>query len=106
MWPFVQGTIDAAAFKAIVSDAYAVPAVFADEAVTPLVPLGAGSYLLELFHGPTLAFKDVALQLVGRLFDHELKARAISASRSSARHRATPGPRRSKPAATARRSTS
>ena len=75
MWPFVQGTIDAAAFRAIVADAYAVPAVFADEAVTPLVPLGAGSYLLELFHGPTLAFKDVALQLVGRLFDHELKAR-------------------------------
>ena len=75
MWPFVQGTIDAAAFEAIVADAYAVPAVFADEAVTPLVALGPGSYLLELFHGPTLAFKDVALQLVGRLFDHELHAR-------------------------------
>ena len=37
--------------------------------------MGDGSYLLELFHGPTLAFKDVALQLVGRLFDHELHAR-------------------------------
>jgi threonine synthase len=75
MWPFVQGSIDADAFKAIVADAYAVPQVFADEAVTPLVPMGDGSYLLELFHGPTLAFKDVALQLVGRLFDHELHAR-------------------------------
>ena len=75
MWPFVQGSIDAATFATIVADAYAVPEVFADEAVTPLVPMGGDSYLLELFHGPTLAFKDVALQLVGRLFDHELRAR-------------------------------
>jgi threonine synthase len=75
MWPFVQGSIDAADFAAIVADAYAVPAVFAADSVTPLTPLGPTSYLLELFHGPTLAFKDVALQLVGRLFDHELRAR-------------------------------
>ena len=57
-------------------------------------------FLLELFHGPTLAFKDYALQLVGRLFDHVL-ARAASASRSSAPPRATPARRRSRPAATA-----
>src|SRR5690606_27745412 len=46
--------------------------------VVPLVPLegfGRELWLLELFHGPTLAFKDVALQLVGRLFDHELARR-------------------------------
>lgn len=41
--------------------------------VAPLVPLGANEYLLELFHGPTLAFKDLALQLVGPLFDYVLK---------------------------------
>jgi threonine synthase len=43
--------------------------------VVPLVPLGDEVYLLELFHGPTLAFKDIALQLVGHLFDHELTRR-------------------------------
>ena len=57
---------------------------------------------LELFHGPTLAFKDVALQLVGRLFDHELTG-AASGSRSSAPPRATPARRPSRPAATATR---
>jgi threonine synthase len=75
MWPFVEGSIDAGDFAAIVADAYAVPDVFAVEAVTPLTPLGRDAFLLELFHGPTLAFKDIALQLVGRLFDHELRAR-------------------------------
>ena len=41
----------------------------------PLVDLGDDVFLAELFHGPTLAFKDIALQLVGRLFDHELSRR-------------------------------
>ncbi len=41
----------------------------------PLVPLGQGAYLLELFHGPTLAFKDYALQLLGQLFEHALARR-------------------------------
>src|SRR5207253_6775365 len=63
---------DRDAFEAIVADAYAT---FDDPAVVPLRDLGAGLWLMELFHGPTLAFKDVALQLVGRLFDHELAAR-------------------------------
>jgi threonine synthase len=72
MWPFVAGTIDAATFAIIVADAYAT---FSHPDVTPLVDLGDGMWLLELFHGPTLAFKDVALQLVGRLFDHELARR-------------------------------
>jgi threonine synthase len=75
MWPFVQGSIDAGDFAAIVADAYSVPDVFTAASVTPLTPLGPSTYLLELFHGPTLAFKDVALQLVGRLFDHELRTR-------------------------------
>jgi threonine synthase len=72
MWPFVAGTIGAADFAAIVRDSYAS---FSHPDVTPLVDLGDGLWLLELFHGPTLAFKDVALQLVGRLFDHELERR-------------------------------
>ncbi|HUI18433.1 MAG TPA: threonine synthase, partial [Alphaproteobacteria bacterium] len=45
------------------------------KAVVPLKQLGAEEWLMELFHGPTLAFKDIALQLVGRLFEHVLKRR-------------------------------
>src|ERR1700704_1863322 len=48
---------------------------FRHPAVCPLLQLDAGEWLLELFHGPTLAFKDLALQLVGRLFDHVLSER-------------------------------
>ena len=45
--------------------------------VVPVVPLEDGHSLMELFHGPTLAFKDVALQFLGRLFDEILTAREI-----------------------------
>ena len=72
MLPFVEPTLDADAFAAIIDDAYAT---FDHPEVTPLVPLGDDVHVLELFHGPTLAFKDVALQLVGRLFDLELARR-------------------------------
>ena len=48
---------------------------FGHPAVVPLKQVGANDWLLELFHGPTLAFKDVALQLVGRMFDHVLRKR-------------------------------
>lgn len=48
---------------------------FRHPAVVPLVQLGARDFALELFHGPTLAFKDVALQLLGRMFDHVLAKR-------------------------------
>jgi len=72
MSPFVAGSIDGDDFAAMVADAYAT---FDAPDVTPLVELSDGVHLLELFHGPTLAFKDVALQLVGRLFDHELSRR-------------------------------
>src|SRR5690606_13069663 len=48
---------------------------FDDPEVVPLRRLSDGIWVAELFHGPTLAFKDVALQLVGRLFDHELHKR-------------------------------
>ena len=72
MWPFVDGGIDRGAFAALVADAYAT---FDAPDVVPLTDLGDDLWLAELFHGPTLAFKDVALQLVGRLFDHELSRR-------------------------------
>ncbi|MEM7142988.1 MAG: threonine synthase, partial [Actinomycetota bacterium] len=72
MYPFVEGTIDRVDFAAMVDDAYAS---FDAADVCPLVELEDGHHLLELFHGPTLAFKDVALQLLGRLFDHELDRR-------------------------------
>jgi len=48
---------------------------FRHPAVAPLTQLGANTFLLELFHGPTLAFKDLAMQLLARLIDHVLAAR-------------------------------
>jgi threonine synthase len=73
MWPFVDGAIERPAFEAMVEDAYST---FDHPDVVPLTRLDDTTWLLELFHGPTLAFKDVALQLVGRLFDHELAQRS------------------------------
>jgi len=72
MQPFVEGVIAPDEFAAMIADAYAT---FSVPDVCPLVELEPDHHLLELFHGPTLAFKDVALQLVGRLFDHELRRR-------------------------------
>ncbi|HUC63068.1 MAG TPA: threonine synthase [Alphaproteobacteria bacterium] len=72
MRPFVAGSALETDFPALVRDAYAA---FDDPAVAPLRKIGPEAYLLELFHGPTLAFKDMALQLVGRLFDRVLAAR-------------------------------
>ena len=71
MWPFVEGSVSRDEFAAMVTDAYAA---FDHPEVCPIVDVD-DLHLLELFWGPTLAFKDVALQLVGRLFDHELSAR-------------------------------
>ena len=48
---------------------------FRHPAVAPLAQFGASTFLLELFHGPTLAFKDLAMQLLARLMDHALAAR-------------------------------
>ena len=72
MQPFVNGEIDDDTFHGLVTDAYAT---FNHDAVLPLKQLDANHFLLEQFHGPTLAFKDVALQLLGRLLDHFLKKR-------------------------------
>ena len=70
--PYVDNEIDAATLKNIINEAYAT---FRHPDVVPIVDLEPGHHLMELFHGPTLAFKDVALQLLGRLFDHILSAR-------------------------------
>jgi len=72
MQPFLGGRLAEDSFGALVREAYDS---FDHRAVLPLKQLGAAEWLLELFHGPTLAFKDVALQLIGRLFDHVLKRR-------------------------------
>jgi threonine synthase len=72
MTPFLDGCIAEADFANLVADAYKD---FGHKAVAPLVQLGSNDWLLELFHGPTLAFKDYALQLLGRLFDHVLARR-------------------------------
>ncbi|MBS0538392.1 MAG: threonine synthase, partial [Proteobacteria bacterium] len=73
MRPFVGDTFDEPTFRRLIEEAYSS---FETPEVAPLVPLGdSGMHLLELFHGPTLAFKDVALQLLGRMLDHTLTAR-------------------------------
>jgi threonine synthase len=72
MTPFLGGAIELAQFRRLVEAAYAK---FEHPAVAPLKQLGSDLWLLELFHGPTLAFKDYALQLVGPLFDHVLSRR-------------------------------
>ena len=72
MAPYVDGAIADAPFQAMIADAYKN---FGHPAVAPLVQLDDSLWLIELFHGPTLAFKDYPLQLVGRLFDHVLGVR-------------------------------
>ena len=70
--PFVGATISEAELSRMAREAYGT---FRHPAVVPLTQLGPSSFLLELFHGPTLAFKDVAMQLLARLMDHALAAR-------------------------------
>lgn len=69
MQPFVGDEISPAALVQMCADAYAT---FDHPAVVPLVQVDSEHFVQQLFHGPTLAFKDVALQLVGRLFEHVL----------------------------------
>ncbi len=68
--PFVGDDLPAGLLREMIDDAYAG---FRHPAVTPLSQLDSNLYFLELFHGATLAFKDVAMQLLGRLMDHVLK---------------------------------
>jgi threonine synthase len=72
MFPFLGGAWRFETFHALVEDSYRD---FGHPAVAPLVQVDERRFILELFHGPTLAFKDVAMQFLGRMFDHVLAAR-------------------------------
>lgn len=77
MKPYVAGEIPDAELTAIVADAYAS---FRHRLVAPLVQVGPSDWILELFHGPTLAFKDVAMQVLSRLMDRALTKRKRTAT--------------------------
>lgn len=66
MMPFVGDCFSSAEMKRMIEQAYAS---FRHQAIAPLVQLSQDQFVLELFHGPTLAFKDFALQLVGQLLE-------------------------------------
>ncbi len=72
LMPFVEGSIPPSDLQALIDTAYAQ---FRHDAVAPLVQLDHNQWVLELFHGPTLAFKDFALQLLGQLLDYVLERR-------------------------------
>ncbi|WP_166251589.1 threonine synthase [Marinobacter salicampi] len=72
MYPFVEDAVPADDFRSMLDDTYQV---FAHDAVAPLVQLDTNEWVMELFRGPTLAFKDFALQLLGRLLDYVLEKR-------------------------------
>jgi len=69
MRPFIGDTFTDDEFRALIEAAYAG---FGHAARAPLVQLGPNHFLLELFHGPTLAFKDFAMQLIGQMFQASL----------------------------------
>ena len=72
IYPFVEGCVDSAALQKMLNEVYSG---FGHKAVAPLQQIDHNEYVLELFHGPTLAFKDFALQLLGRLLDYVLERR-------------------------------
>lgn len=75
--PFTGDEITRDELRRMATEAYAT---FDTPDVTPLVELKPGVTILELFHGPTLAFKDVAMQLLARLMDHVLEKRNARAT--------------------------
>lgn len=77
MSPFVDGEIPDAVLKKIIREAYGS---FRHPAVAPLVQVGPNEFVLELFHGPTLAFKDVAMQWLARVMDYALNERGQRAT--------------------------
>lgn len=69
MFPFVEGAISEKDLKTIVEKSYKN---FNHTAIAPLKQMGHNLWLMELFHGPTLAFKDYAMQFLGNVFEHVL----------------------------------
>ena len=67
LFPFVDGEIDKVTFSKLVEEAYET---FDSDNVVELKEISGNRWVLELFHGPTLAFKDVAMQLLGCLLNH------------------------------------
>ncbi|KAF9583511.1 threonine synthase [Lunasporangiospora selenospora] len=72
--------------KGLIDRSYAT---FRHQEVTPLHKIKDGLYILELFHGPTFAFKDVALQFVGNLFEYFLKRKNAGVQNPADRHKIT-----------------
>ena len=83
MLPFVQPSLTEAELRDLCTRAYGR---FAHEAVTPLKQFDQQHWLLELFHGPTLAFKDVALQFLGNVFEYFLAKKKAGATHTPAVH--------------------
>ncbi|MGH6809536.1 MAG: threonine synthase [Ensifer adhaerens] len=75
--PFIHGEIPSAKFREMIDEAYAT---FRHPAIAPLVQTGPNAFVMELFHGSTLAFKDVAMQLLARLMDYVLAERGERAT--------------------------
>ena len=74
---FVEGEIPDTDLRRIIDESYAT---FRHPSVAPLVEIEPGHFALELFHGPTLAFKDVAMQFLARVMDHVLARRGARAT--------------------------
>jgi threonine synthase len=77
MRPYLADDPSLADLEAVLEDAYGG---FHHPAIAPLRQIAPGAWLLELFHGPTLAFKDLAMQVVGRLMNRALKRRGARAT--------------------------
>jgi len=75
--PFIGGEIGDAELAGLIRDAYTT---FRHRTVAPLVQIGPSDWVLELFHGPTFAFKDVAMQVLARLMDRALARRGKRAT--------------------------
>jgi threonine synthase len=72
MYPFIEAEISKNSLEAIIKKSYSV---FRNSDIAPMLEFRNNNWILELFHGPTLAFKDFALQFLGNLLDHIVESR-------------------------------